>query len=136
MLHTPAMTQSSATPQTLPSLAGKVAIVTGSTSGIGLGIAAALATNGADLVINGFGDMDDIAKSQMMLESYGAKTAYSPADMSKPDQIMAMVDLARKTFGKVDILVINAGIQHVSPIQDFAPEKWNASTCFLLSGDG
>lgn len=133
MLHTPEMPMSASMhPVPLP-LAGKVAIVTGSTSGIGLGIAAAFAMNGADVVINGFGDAKDIAKSQAMLKGHGVRTAFSPADMSKPDQIMGMVDLAHEHFGRVDILVNNAGIQHVSPIEEFAPEKWNAILAINLS---
>jgi 3-hydroxybutyrate dehydrogenase len=133
MLHAPDMMKSSPMPQAMVPLAGKVAIVTGSTSGIGLGIAAAFAMNGADIVINGFSDAEEIAKSQEVLESHGIKTAYSPADMSKPEQIMGMVELARKRFGKVDILVNNAGIQHVSPIEEFPVEKWNAILSINLS---
>jgi 3-hydroxybutyrate dehydrogenase len=133
MLHATDMMKSSAMPRSMLPLSGKVAVVTGSTSGIGLGIAAAFAMNGADIVINGFGDSDDIAKSQTMLESHGVKTAYSPADMSKPEQIMGMVDLARQKFGKVDILVNNAGIQHVAPVEEFPVEKWNAILAIDLS---
>src|ERR1700753_334782 len=111
MLHTSDMMNSMPNAQVMRPLAGKVAIVTGSTSGIGLGIASAFASAGAALVLNGFGDRGDIAKPQTELETNGVPTAYSPADMSKPDDIMGMVEMARQQFGKVDILVNNAGIQ-------------------------
>jgi 3-hydroxybutyrate dehydrogenase len=114
-------------------LAGKSAIVTGSTSGIGLGVATAFAAAGADVVINGFGDASEIEKTRLMLESHGVNAAYSPADMSKPNQIAALVGLAEERYGKVDILVNNAGIQFVTPIEDFPPEKWNAILAINLS---
>jgi 3-hydroxybutyrate dehydrogenase len=116
-------------------LNGKTAIVTGSTSGIGLGIAKALAKEGADLVLNGFGDKAQIeaAKAEVVGQRKGAKVGYSPADMSKPKEIEAMVADAVKAHGAVDILVNNAGIQHVAPIDEFPPEKWDAIIAINLS---
>lgn len=114
-------------------LAGKAAIVTGSTSGIGLGIATAFATAGADVVINGFGDPGEIEKARSMLESHGVGAAYSSADMSKPDQIAALVGMAEERFGKVDVLVNNAGIQFVTPVEDFPLQKWDAILAINLS---
>ena len=102
-------------------LKGKTALVTGSTSGIGLGIAKALAAQGANVVLNGFGDSGG-PKAQ--IEALGAKVAYHGADMSKPADIEDMMKFAAATFGRVDILVNNAGIQHVAPVEDFPPEKW------------
>src|SRR3954467_10094654 len=104
-------------------LKGKTALVTGSTSGIGLGIAKALAKQGANVVLNGFGDVDG-PKAQV--QSLGVKVAYHGADMSKPADIEAMMKYAAETFGRTDILVNNAGIQHVAPVEDFPPEKWDA----------
>ena len=105
----------------------KSAIVTGSTSGIGLGIARGLAEQGADILLNGFGNADEIEFTRAELQrQYGVKVRYSDADMSRPEQVRAMADLARAEFGKVDIIVNNAGIQHVAPIEEFPEEKWNA----------
>src|SRR3954464_8295277 len=104
---------------------GKAAIVTGSTSGIGLGIATALAAEGCNLVLNGFGDAAAIEKLRAGLaEKYKIKAVYSPADMTKPADIRGMVALAEKEHGACDILVNNAGIQFVAPIEDFPEEKW------------
>lgn len=115
-------------------LAGKSAVVTGSTSGIGLGIARALAKSGANVLINGFGDAAEIEKIRAGIESeFKVKTIYSPADMTKPAEIADMVKLAEKTFGSVDVLVNNAGIQFVSPIEDFPVEKWDAIIAINLS---
>ncbi len=115
-------------------LAGKVAMVTGSTSGIGLGIAQALASAGVNVVLNGFGDAAGITRIHNELEqSFGARTIYSAADMSMPGDIKGMVEAARKTFGKVDILVSNAGIQHVEAIETFPPAKWDAIIAINLS---
>jgi 3-hydroxybutyrate dehydrogenase len=115
-------------------LKGKVALVTGSTSGIGLGIARALAAQGADIVINGFGDAGAIEKLRSGFESeFKVRAIYSGADMSKPAQIEAMVKEATAKLGRIDILVNNAGIQHVSPIQNFPPEKWDAVVAINLS---
>lgn len=115
-------------------LKGLNAIVTGSTSGIGLGIAKVLAAKGANLVLNGFGEADAIEQERAGLEAdYGARAVYSSADMSKPDEIGAMVDLCVSSFGSVDILVNNAGIQHTAPVEDFPPEKWHAIIAINLS---
>ena len=112
----------------------KSAIVTGSTSGIGLGIARGLAEQGADVMLNGFGDANEIEFTRAELQrQYGVKVRYSNADMSQPDQIRAMAELARAEFGKIDIIVNNAGIQHVAPIEDFPDAKWDAVLAIDLS---
>jgi 3-hydroxybutyrate dehydrogenase len=112
----------------------KSAIVTGSTSGIGLGIARGLAEQGADVMLNGFGDTNEIEFTRAELQrQYGVKVRYSNADMSQPDQIRAMAELARAEFGKIDIIVNNAGIQHVAPIEDFPDTKWDAVMAINLS---
>ena len=116
------------------SLKGKVALVTGSTSGIGLGIARALGAAGADLMLNGFGDPAAIEKERAGLAAeLGVRVGYSPADMSKPEQIAGMIAEAEKTLGAVDILVSNAGIQHVANIEDFPAERWDAIIAINLS---
>jgi 3-hydroxybutyrate dehydrogenase len=115
-------------------LQGKVALVTGSTSGIGLGIAHALAKAGANVCINGFGDAAEIEKIRKSIETdFNVKAIYSPADMSRPAEIAAMVKHVEETLGSVDILVNNAGIQHVAPIEDFPIEKWDAIIAINLS---
>lgn len=115
-------------------LKGKSAIVTGSTSGIGLAYAKALAAEGAGVVINGFGDADAIEKERAALEATsGAKALYDAADMTKPDQIAAMVARAEAELGSVDIVIANAGIQHVAPIDEFPLEKWDAIIAINLS---
>jgi 3-hydroxybutyrate dehydrogenase len=115
-------------------LKGKNALVTGSTSGIGLAVARALAEAGANVTINGFGDSAEIEKLRAGLaREFKVEVAYSPADMTKPDEIAAMVREAEQHFGAVDVLVNNAGIQHVSPIEDFPVEKWNAVIAINLS---
>jgi 3-hydroxybutyrate dehydrogenase len=115
-------------------LKGKTALVTGSTSGIGLATARALAAEGANIVINGFGDKADIEKERAGLEKdFGVKALYSPADMSKPAEIADMVATAEKTFGSLDVLVNNAGIQFVANIEDFPVEKWDAVIAINLS---
>jgi len=107
-------------------LKSKTAVVTGSTSGIGLAIARAMAKEGANVLINGFGKPEDIEKERAAIEAdFGVKAIHSPADMTKPAEIAAMVALAESTFGSVDVLVNNAGIQFVSPIEDFPIEKWD-----------
>ena len=112
----------------------KSAIVTGSTSGIGLGIARGLAEQGADIMLNGFGDAHEIEFTRAELQrQYGVKVRYSAADMSQPEQIRAMAELARAEFGKIDIIVNNAGIQHVAPIEDFPEAKWDAVMAINLS---
>jgi 3-hydroxybutyrate dehydrogenase len=108
-------------------LKGKNAVVTGSTSGIGLAYAKAFAKEGANVMINGLGDADEIEKTRASLESdFGVKALYSPANMLKPDDIAQMIATAEKELGSVDILVNNAGIQFVSPIDEFPTEKWDA----------
>jgi len=103
------------------------AIITGSTSGIGLGIAIAFAAEEWNIMLNGFGDADEIEKIRANLsKKHDVKACYSGADMTKPDEIRAMVETAQKEFGQIDVLVNNAGIQHVSPIEDFPEEKLNA----------
>ncbi len=111
-------------------LKGKTALVTGSTSGIGLGIAKVLARNGANIVLNGFGDVDG---PKAEIAALGAKVAYHGADMSKPAEIEAMMAYAAKEFGRVDILVNNAGIQHVANVEDFPVEKWDAIIAINLT---
>jgi 3-hydroxybutyrate dehydrogenase len=116
-------------------LKGLSAIVTGSTSGIGLGIAKVLASKGANLVINGFGDAAAIETERANLEAtYGIKAVYSGADISKPDDVKAMVELCVSSFGAVDILVNNAGIQFTADVQDFPDEKWHQIIAINLSG--
>ncbi len=116
------------------SLKSRNAVVTGSTSGIGLAYARALAKEGANVMINGFGDAAAIEKERAAIEGeFGVKAIYSAADMSKPDQIAAMIDEAHKTFGSVDILINNAGIQFVSPIDEFPLEKWDQIIAINLS---
>ncbi|MBM6592460.1 3-hydroxybutyrate dehydrogenase [Microvirga pudoricolor] len=115
-------------------LKSKTAVVTGSTSGIGLAIARAMAREGANVVINGFGEGSAIEAERSGIEKeFGVKAVYSPADMSKPDEIEGMVEEAVKTFGSVDVLVNNAGIQFVSPIEDFPREKWDQIIAINLS---
>jgi 3-hydroxybutyrate dehydrogenase len=115
-------------------LKSKTAVITGSTSGIGLAIARALAAEGANIMINGFGAPADIETERAKLENeFGVKAAYSAADMTKPAEIAGMVAEAEKTFGSVDILVANAGIQFVSPIEEFPIEKWDQIIAINLS---
>jgi 3-hydroxybutyrate dehydrogenase len=115
-------------------LKGKHAVVTGSTSGIGLAIAVGLARSGADVMINGFGDPAAVEAERAKIASdHGVACLYSPADMSKPAEIAAMVEEAQRRFGSVDILVNNAGIQFVSPVEDFPIEKWDAVIAINMS---
>ena len=111
-------------------LANKTALVTGSTSGIGLGIAKALARQGANIVLNGFGDVETPTAE---VQALGAQVAYHGADMSRPDEIEDMMKFAQDRFGRVDILVNNAGIQHVSRVEHFPVEKWDAILAINLS---
>jgi 3-hydroxybutyrate dehydrogenase len=111
-------------------LKGKTALVTGSTSGIGLGLACALAQQGARLMLNGFGDVE-AAKAEVA--RFGTEVDYHGADMSKPDEVLAMVRACEARFGACDILVNNAGIQHVAPVQEFPPERWDAILAINLS---
>jgi 3-hydroxybutyrate dehydrogenase len=116
------------------SLKSKAAVVTGSTSGIGLAVARALAREGANVLLNGFGDAAEIEKARADVEKeYGVKAIYSGADMTKPKEIADMVALAERTFGSVDVLVNNAGIQFVSPVEDFPIEKWDQIISINLS---
>ncbi|UEM19461.1 3-hydroxybutyrate dehydrogenase [Skermanella mucosa] len=115
-------------------LKGKTAVVTGSTSGIGLGIAEALAAKGADVMLNGFGDADAIdALKRGIADRFGVRVGYDGADMSKPDQIKGLIDHATAELGKVDILVNNAGIQFTSPVEEFPAERWEAVIAINLS---
>ena len=111
-------------------LKGKTALITGSTSGIGLGIAKALARQGANIVMNGFGDVEG---PKAEIAALGVKVAYHGADMSKPSEIARMMAFAAKEFGQVDVLVNNAGIQHVAKIEDFPIDKWDAVMAINLS---
>lgn len=112
----------------------KVAIVTGSTSGIGWGIATALATHGADVMLNGFGDRAEIDRVAKDLEErHSVRIAYSPADMSRPAEIRQLIAEAQRLLGPVDVLVNNAGIQHVAPVEQFPEERWNAILAINLS---
>jgi 3-hydroxybutyrate dehydrogenase len=114
-------------------LKGKAALVTGSTSGIGLGIAETLANAGVNLVINGFGDPREIEEVRTRLAARGVEVVYDGADMSRPDSIEGMMAVANDRFGGVDILVNNAGIQHVAPVEEFPVDKWNAIIAINLS---
>ena len=115
-------------------LQGQCAIVTGSTSGIGLGIARSLSAAGVHLMLNGFGDAAQIESLRAGLaREFGVKVSYSGADMSKPDQIRQMVKAAQEELGSVDILVNNAGIQHTAPIESFPAERWDAVLAINLS---
>ncbi len=114
-------------------LKGKTAIITGSTSGIGLGIARGFAKEGINVALNGFGDKNEIEKLRKEIESHGVKSIYNGADMTKPEEIAALVDNTAKELGSVDIIVNNAGIQNVSPVEEFPLEKWNAIIAVNLS---
>jgi 3-hydroxybutyrate dehydrogenase len=121
--------------KTLPRpLADRVAVVTGSTSGIGLGIARAFAGAGAAVVLNGLAEADEAARIASELSAeFGTRVTFSPADMSDAAAVAGMIGLTLDTFGRLDVLVNNAGIQHVSPIEAFAPEKWDAILAINLS---
>lgn len=107
-------------------LTGKTALVTGSTSGIGLGIARGFAAANANVVVNGFGDPDEIAREVAALDTLGTgDVLYDPADMSKPKEILAMIEAVERRFGAVDILVNNAGIQTVEPVETFPLDRWD-----------
>ncbi|CAN7473997.1 3-hydroxybutyrate dehydrogenase [Bosea sp. LjRoot90] len=115
-------------------LKDRTALITGSTSGIGLAYARALAAEGANVVINGFGEADAIEKERAGIETdFKVKARYSAANMMKPDEIAAMVADAEKEFGAIDILVNNAGIQHVAPVDEFPIEKWDQIIAINLS---
>jgi 3-hydroxybutyrate dehydrogenase len=126
--------KTAATPITEKTLAGRVAIVTGSTSGIGLGIARALAAAGADIVLNGLGDPDQIEVTRRELsDRHSVRVTYDDANLVDGEAAASLVTNTITAFGKVDILVNNAGIQHVSPIEDFPVDKWNAIIALNLS---
>ncbi len=132
-MHMP-MNQPSTRSTARHALTGKNAVVTGSTSGIGLGIARAFAKAGMNVMLNGFGDANEIARTTSGLEEeFGIKARYSAADMSKPDQITQMIADARASFGQVDVLVNNAGVQHVEAVETFPPEKWDQIIAIDLS---
>jgi 3-hydroxybutyrate dehydrogenase len=115
-------------------LKGRAAVVTGSTSGIGLGIAGALAAQGADVLLNGFGRAEEIENVRSSLaDAHGVRVSYSAADMSKPDEIDGMIAQATRDLGGVDILVNNAGIQHTAPVREFPMERWNAIIAINLT---
>jgi 3-hydroxybutyrate dehydrogenase len=115
-------------------LKGKVAVVTGSTSGIGLAYARAFAGAGANIVLNGMGAPADVEKERSAIESdFGVKAVYSSADMAKPNEIADLIALGEETLGSVDVLVNNAGVQHVAPIEEFPVDKWNAIIGINLS---
>jgi 3-hydroxybutyrate dehydrogenase len=114
-------------------LKGKTALVTGSTSGIGLDMARALAAQGANIVVNGFGEADVIRAVERELQGRGVKTLYHGADMSKPAEIEQMFRAAEAAFGRIDIVVNNAGIQHVAPVDQFPVDRWDAIIAINLS---
>ena len=115
-------------------LKGKVAVVTGSTSGIGLGIARALAAEGAHVMLNGFGDAAEIEKLRTELAAtHAVRVAYRGSDMSKPAEVIKMIEAATEELGRVDILVNNAGIQYTAPVHEFPPQRWDAIIAINLS---
>jgi 3-hydroxybutyrate dehydrogenase len=117
-------------------LKGKNALVTGSTSGIGLGVARAFAREGMNLVLNGFGQAGEIEELRKGLAAeYGVTVLYSPADMSRPEEVRTMIREAESALGSLDVLVNNAGIQHVSPVEQFPEEKWDAILAINLSSN-
>ncbi len=117
-------------------LKGKTALVTGSTSGIGLDIALKLASNGANLILNGFGEATDIERMRSEIaERFGVAARYDGADMSRPDAIEAMMHKALSEFGAIDLLVNNAGIQHVAPVEEFPLDKWDSILAINLSAN-
>jgi len=116
------------------SLKGKVAIITGSTSGIGLGVAQSLASHGVDIMMNGFGDLTEIERLRKgLMATHGVRAAYNNADLSNAAAVSAMIDQAVGELGRVDILVNNAGIQYTAPVHEFPPERWDAVIAINLS---
>lgn len=112
----------------------KAIIVTGSTSGIGLAIAKAFASKGYDVLLNGFGDETEIENTRLLMEAeYAINVLYHPADMAKPEQIEDMIQFAFAKFGRIDVLVNNAGVQHIDPVEDFPVEWWNNIIAINLS---
>jgi 3-hydroxybutyrate dehydrogenase len=131
LMHNPHPSSAAKMPR---ELAGKSAIVTGSTSGIGLGIARAFAEAGMNVMLNGFGDKSEIEHNRAEIEqAFGVTAVYSAADMTRPTDISRMVEETAQAFGRVDVLVNNAGIQHVEPVETFPPEKWDAIIAINLS---
>ena len=117
-------------------LKGKAAIVTGSTSGIGLGIARALAGAGCNIMLNGFGEASAIENERdQIFKDFGVRTAFNPADLSKPTEVVQMIEAATRELGQVDILVNNAGIQHTAPIESFPIDRWDAVIAINLSSN-
>ncbi len=133
-MNTMEITRNPMTSETARPLAGKTALITGSTSGIGLGIAEALAGKGAQIVLNGLGDLHEIERTRDRLAfEHEVSVVYSDADLSIPKSVVEMIAFAEDNFGGVDILVNNAGIQHVAPVDDFPPAKWDAIIAINLS---
>lgn len=133
-MNVPVLGKPEPLPFTSRMLSGRAAVVTGSTSGIGLGIAAALAAQGADVLLNGFGQAEEIEEIRRSLaDAHGVRVAYSAADMSRPDEIDRMISQTAGDLGGVDILVNNAGIQHTAPVRDFPLERWNAILAINLT---
>src|SRR5215218_2377580 len=133
-MNIPVLRKPEPLPFTSGMLKGKSAVVTGSTSGIGLGIAEALAAQGANVLLNGFGDPADIDRVRGSLaEKYSVRVSYSAADMSKPDEIDGMIAHSTNDLGGVDILVNNAGIQHTAPVREFPMERWHAIIAINLT---
>lgn len=115
-------------------LTGHAAVVTGSTSGIGLAMADALAGAGADVMLNGLGDAETIERERAGLQDrHGVRVLYDGADMSRPEQVSGLIARAHEAFGRLDVLVNNAGVQHVSPVEDFPPEQWDRIVAINLS---
>jgi 3-hydroxybutyrate dehydrogenase len=120
----------------MTSLAGKVAVVTGSTSGIGLGIARALAEAGADVMLNGFGAAECVENLRSgIAQEFGIRVAFSDADLANPEDNIELIEDAEETLGHVDILVNNAGIQHTAPVETFPPDRWDAIIAINLSSN-
>lgn len=117
----------------MTSLKDKTVVITGSTSGIGLGLAQGFAKTGANIVMNGFGDADEIEAIRQSLEAQGSQVIYHPADMTKPDEIEDLIQSTVQSFGSVDILVNNAGIQKVAPIDEFPLDKWDDIVAINMS---
>lgn len=117
----------------MANLKAKTALVTGSTSGIGLGIAQRLAAGGCNVMLNGFGSDDQIAQAKKTVADFGVQVGFCGADLSKPDQVETLIKETESQLGPVDILVNNAGIQHVAPVEDFAPERWDMVMAINLS---
>lgn len=111
----------------------RTVVITGSTSGIGLGIARAFAAEGANVLINGFGPLGEIETIRKELEAHGGRALYHPADMTKPKEIAEMIETAIAEFGGIDVLVNNAGIQHVAPIEEFPVDKWDQIIAINMS---